>query len=82
MAWYSDPTAAAALGPINREFARMEKRARRICDRIEKGTISPEELERAQSEFTGMYRHVLRLTLEKRAAERAKAQEAKEAQAG
>ena len=56
---YSDPTAAAALGTINREFSRLEKKAKALRKLRDEGRISPEALEKAQSRFTGIYRHVL-----------------------
>ena len=59
MSYYSDPTAAKALGGINREFARLEKKAKKLKKRLEEGRLSPEELEKAQAQFTGIYRHVL-----------------------
>lgn len=59
MSYYSDPTAAKALGGINREFSRLEKKAKKIRKRWEAGEISSEELNRAQAQFTGIYRHVL-----------------------
>ena len=63
MSHYSDPTAAKALGGINREFSRLEKKAKKLRKRWEAGEISAEELERAQVQFTGIYRHVLRNVL-------------------
>lgn len=63
MSYYSDPTAAKALGGINREFSRLEKKAKKLRKRWEAGEISSEELERAQVQFTGIYRHVLRNVL-------------------
>ena len=57
--YYSDPTASQALGNINREFSRLEKKAKRLRKRLEEGRLSPEALERAQEQFTGIYRHVL-----------------------
>lgn len=57
--YYSDPTAAQALGEINREFSRLENKAKKLRKRLEEGTLSPEELERAQAQFRGIYRHVL-----------------------
>ena len=56
---YSDPTAAAALGSINREFSRLEKKAKRLRRLRDEGKLSPAALERAQEQFTGIYRHVL-----------------------
>lgn len=64
--FHSDPTAAQALGGINREFSRLEKKATRLREKYEKGEISFETLERAQSQFTGIYRHVLVNTLNKK----------------
>lgn len=59
MAYYSDPTAARALGCINREFERLEKKAKRLYELRREGKISESSLEKAQSQFTGIYRHVL-----------------------
>ena len=65
MGYYSDPTASAAVGGINREFSRMEKKAKRLCQRWMEGKISDEQLEQAQAQFTGIYRRVLRNALYK-----------------
>lgn len=59
MIHYSDPTAARALGGINREFNRLEKKAKKLRKLRDEGKISPASLERAQDQFTGIYRHVL-----------------------
>ncbi|MBE6921259.1 MAG: hypothetical protein E7468_06845 [Ruminococcaceae bacterium] len=59
MSYYSDPTAAKALGSINREFSRLEKKAKKLRERFEAGEITAADLERAQAQFTGIYRHVL-----------------------
>lgn len=61
--YYSDPTANRALSGINREFNRLEKKAKRLCRLFRAGRITLEDLERAQQEFTGIYRHVLNLAL-------------------
>lgn len=61
---YSDPTAQMALGQINREFSKLEKRAKKLRERYEKGEISLETLNKARSNFTGLYRHVLDIVLE------------------
>lgn len=66
MGYYSDPTANMALSGINREFSRLEKKAKKLCERLDEGTISQSQLEREQSRFTGLYRHVLTLALEKK----------------
>lgn len=59
---YSDPTAARALGEINREFTRLEKKAKKLCRLLDEGKITQEEFAAAQAQFTGLYRHVLTLT--------------------
>ena len=63
MTHYSDPTAARALSGINREFSRLEKKAKRLRKLRDEGRITPEALEAAQAQFTGLYRHVLTLEL-------------------
>lgn len=59
---YSDPTAARALGGINREFSRLEKKAKKLCRLLDEGKITTEDFCAAQTQFTGIYRHVLTLT--------------------
>lgn len=62
MSHYSDPTAAHALGGINREFSRLEKKAKKLCRLLDEGKITAEDFAAAQSQYTGIYRHVLTLT--------------------
>ena len=64
MGYYSDPTASQALGGINREFSRLEKKAKKLRKLLEEGKLSPEALERALVHFKGIYRHVLTNVLE------------------
>lgn len=59
MGYYSDPTASQALGSINREFSRLEKKAKYLRRRLKEGTLSSQALERAREQYTGIYRHVL-----------------------
>lgn len=59
MTHYADPTANRALGPINREFSKLEKKAKNLCRLLDEGKLTAEEFEAAQSQFTGIYRHVL-----------------------
>ena len=63
MGYYSDPTAAKGLSGINREFGRLEKRAKKLKKLWKEGKISDAELAAAQSQFTGIYRHVLTFVL-------------------
>jgi hypothetical protein len=64
MGYYSDPTAARALGNINREFSRLEKKAKRLKMLYMEGKISEKALEKAGGSFSGLYRHVLSNVLE------------------
>jgi len=64
MGYYSDPTASKALGEINREFSRLEKKARRLRKRLEEGRLSANALEREQMQFKGIFRYVLSNVLE------------------
>ena len=59
MGYFSDPTASMALGNINREYSNHVNRAKRLRKLYERGIISDSELEKAQAQFTGLYRHVL-----------------------
>lgn len=59
MGYYSDPTAAKGLSGINREFGRLEKRAKKLKKLWKEGKISDEQLDAAHAEFRGLYRHVL-----------------------
>ncbi len=64
MGYYSDPTAAMALGNINREFSKLEKKAKRLRKLLRKGIISAEDVEKARGQFKGIYRYVLDNVLE------------------
>ena len=64
MGYYSDPTASKALGGINREFLRLEKKAKRLRKLLKEGKLSLEDLEKAQTQFKGLFRHVLDNVLE------------------
>ena len=58
MSHYSDPTAARALGGINREFNRLEKQAKALCRQRLAGQLSDAAWEKALRRFTGSYRHI------------------------
>ncbi len=64
MGYYSDPTANMAIGNINREFSKHIKKAKKLRKLYEEGKISPDALQKAQSQFRGLYRHVLQNVLE------------------
>ena len=55
MGYYSDPTANMALGNINREFARLEKKAKQLCRMYLNGQLSDAEFQRACRGFRGLY---------------------------
>ncbi len=74
MGYYSDPTASQALGSINREFSKREKRAKALCERYLKGTLSDEAFEAAHAQFTGIYQHVLDHALAKALQERSQSE--------
>lgn len=59
MGFYSDPTASMAVGNVNREFSKQKKRAERLRALYKAGKLSEDALEKAYSEFTGIYSHVL-----------------------
>ena len=65
MNYYSDPTASQALGNINREFSKLEKRAKKLCEKLKNGQLSPEAFKEAQGQFKGIYSHVLENALKK-----------------
>ena len=64
MGYYSDPTASQALGNINREFSKYVKKAKNLRKLYEKGKLSEQDLEKARSQFKGIYMHVLDNVLE------------------
>ncbi len=64
MGYYSDPTANMAIGNINREFSKHIKKAKKLRKLYEEGKLSPDALQKAQSQFRGLYRHVLQNVLE------------------
>ena len=66
MGYYSDPTASAALGGINREFSKLERKSKNLRKLYNEGKISEQALKKAQSQFTGIYRHVLDIVLEQK----------------
>lgn len=65
MGYYSDPTAAKALGNINREFSQLEKKAKKLCKLYRNGKLTDKALQNARSQFSGLYRYVLDNAFEK-----------------
>jgi len=61
---FSNPTANAAIGSVDREIKMMRKRAEQIKRRRQKGLLTPQELAQARKQFVGIYRRFLREALE------------------
>ncbi len=59
MGYYSDHTASMAVGNVNREFSKYKKRTKKLRKLYKDGKFSEEAMEKAYSEFTGIYSHVL-----------------------
>lgn len=64
MSHYSNPTANAAIGSVDREIRMMRKRAEQIKRRRQQGLLTPEELAMARKQFVGIYARFLREALE------------------
>lgn len=64
MSHYSNPTANAAIGTVDREIRMMRKRAEQIKRRRQNGLLTPEELATARKQFVGIYARFLREALE------------------
>lgn len=63
---YSNPTANAAIGAVDREINRMRKKAARLKNLQQQGKLTDRELNRARKEFTGIYRRILLEALEEK----------------
>lgn len=63
MSHYSNPTANAAIGTVDREIRMMRKRAEQIKRRRQNGLLTPEELATARKQFVGIYARFLREAL-------------------
>lgn len=59
MSHYSDPTASAAIGAVDRELRRMRKEARRLRQLRDQGRLTREEELEARWRFKGIYRRLL-----------------------
>ena len=67
MSYYSNPTANAAIGSIDREIRKMEKRAKRLKERKDCGRLSPQQEAAAYREFSGIFRPILERALNPKA---------------
>lgn len=64
MSHYSNPTANAAIGSVDREIRMMRKRADQIKRRHKQGLLTLEELAQARKDYVGIYARFLREALE------------------
>lgn len=64
MSHYSNPTANAAIGAVDREIRMMRKYADQIKRRHKNGQLTTEELVLARKRFVGIYARFLREALE------------------
>jgi hypothetical protein len=64
MSHYSNPTANAAIGAVDREIRMMRKRAAQIKRRRQQGGLTADELAKARKQFVGIYARFLREALE------------------
>ena len=61
---YSDPTANAAIGAVDREFNKLKKEAKRLITDYRNGSISLDELKKGCLKFQGIYRRIPLIVLE------------------
>lgn len=61
---YSNPTANAAIGTVDREIRRMRKRAQQIKRLRRQGRLTLQEEALARKQFVGIYRRFLLEALE------------------
>lgn len=64
MSHYSNPTANAAIGAVDREIRMMRKYADQIKRRRKNGQLTTDELVLARKRFVGIYARFLREALE------------------
>ena len=61
--YYSDPTANAAMGVVDKEIKRMRRRAEWIRALRLSGCLTKSDIAEAKREFKGIHRHLLRYAL-------------------
>lgn len=59
MSHYSDPTASAAIGAVDRELRLARREARRLRKLRDRGQLTWQEEQAARRRFTGICRRVL-----------------------
>lgn len=59
MSYYSDPTANAAIGAVDKELRLMRRKAARIRELHRQGRLTAQEELQARRQFVGIYRRLL-----------------------
>ncbi len=59
MGIYSDPTANAAIGAVNKEYNKLRKKAKAIKKLRQTGKLTPTQEAALEKEFIGIFRHLL-----------------------
>ena len=58
---YSDPTANAAIGAVERELREKKKTAKKLKELRKSGLLTEEMLMQARRQFTGIFTHLYSL---------------------
>lgn len=61
--YYSDPTANAVIGTVDKEIKRMRKKAQWIRALRLNGCLTKSDIAQAKREFKGIHRHLLHYAL-------------------
>lgn len=59
MSYYADPTANRAMGNINRQFSKIEKRVARLWQLVNEGKLSPEAFEKEVAQYKGIFKQAV-----------------------
>ncbi len=59
MGIYSDPTANAAIGAVNKEYNKLLKKAKAIKKLRQAGKLTPQQEATIKKEFVGIFTHLL-----------------------
>lgn len=62
--YYSNPTANAAIGNVDKEIHQMRKRAAKLKALHKKGLLTPSQLVAARRQFVGIHRRALEEALD------------------
>lgn len=62
--YYSNPTANAAIGAVDKELDRVRKKAEWLRELRQQGLLTPEQEAAVCRQYTGIFRKVLRNALD------------------